>query len=103
MCWSHIDLFLLVQPRKEQFTNSMYYMEKIKATKYLEHNCFFVLSFLLGVKEREMAPSSCCCEWWMDCLEGYASFGSSLSCMILIYSSRMMGFGFWGWQRFKGW
>ncbi len=65
--------------------------------------CHFVLSFLLGVKERVKTPSSCCCEWWMDCLEGYASFGSSLSCMIFIYSSRIMGFGFWGWQRFKGW
>jgi hypothetical protein len=30
----------------------------------------------------------------MDCLEGYSPFGSFLSSMILIYSSRMMGFGF---------
>ncbi len=29
----------------------------------------------------------------MDCLEGYASFGCFLSRMIVIYSSRMMGFG----------
>jgi hypothetical protein len=41
--------------------------------------------------------------WMVDGLLGRVSFGSSLSCMILIYSSRMMGFGFWGWQRFKGW
>jgi hypothetical protein len=40
----------------------------------------------------------------MDCLEGYASFRSFLSSMILIYSSRMMGFGFGvGRGRFKGW
>jgi hypothetical protein len=30
----------------------------------------------------------------MDCLEGYASFNPFLFSMILIYSSRMMGFGF---------
>ncbi len=32
----------------------------------------------------------------MDCLEGYASFGSSIFGMILIYSNKMMGFGFLG-------
>jgi hypothetical protein len=37
------------------------------------------MSFELGVKERVMAPSSCCWEWWMDYLGRYASFGSSLS------------------------
>jgi hypothetical protein len=27
---------------------------------------------------------------------------ATISGMILIYSSKMMGFGFWGWQGFKG-
>jgi hypothetical protein len=52
----------------------------------------FVLSFFTWC-EREGDGPLLLLSMVDRCLEGYASFGSSLFSMILMYCSRMMGFG----------